>query len=119
MTVKDAVTGLTSSQLKTLSGDELAAFKPGKIKAISAESISGLKPAALDDLNKRQVKALTTEQLDALTKKQIRKADDFIDALSDQQRDALSFDPGRSNRLIDPFAEQDDLTLFSGLDPLV
>ena len=112
------MTGLTSSQLKTLSGEELAAFRPRKIKAISAESISGLKPNALDELSKRQIKALTTEQLAALTKKQIRKADDFIDELSDQQRQDLSFDPGRSNRLVDPLDQLHRMEVISGQDPL-
>ena len=115
---KDAVTGLTSRQLRTLSGAEIAAFKPGRIKSLDADAISGLKPSALDDFSKRQIKALTDDQLAGLSKKQIKKADDFIEALSDQQRDALSFDPGRSNRLVDPLSDQNDLSLLPGLDPL-
>ena len=115
---KDAVTGLTSKQLKTLSGDELSVFKPQKIKSIDADAISGLKPDALDALSQRQVKAFTDDQLGGLSKKQIKKADDFVDALSDQQREALSFDPGRSSRLVDPLSDQDDLSLLPGLDPL-
>ena len=115
---KDAVTGLTSRQLRTLAGDEIAAFRPGRIKSISPGSISGVRPATLDDLNKRQIKALTTEQLAALSKKQIRKADDFIDSLSDQQREALSFGPGPANRLVDPLSNQDVLALMPGFDPL-
>ena len=91
----------TTGQLKTLSGDELAAFKPGKIKSISPDSISGLRPAALNDFSKRQVKALTDEQLAGLSKKQIKRADDFIDALSIQQLEKLSFNPARFNRLTD------------------
>lgn len=91
---KDAVTGLTSGQLKTLSGDEITAFKPGQIKSLDADSISGLKPSTLDDFNRRQIKALTDDQLAGLSARQIEKADDFIDLLSDQQRDALAFDPG-------------------------
>jgi len=113
---KDAVTGLTSSQLKTLSGDELATFKPRKIKAISAESISGLRPAALDDLRKRQVRAFTKEQLSGLTMKQIKRADDFVAALLEQQREALAFAPARNNRLMDPLDDQDNPTLLPGLD---
>ena len=115
---KDAVTGLTTKQLKTLSGDELSVFKPQKIKSIDADAISGLKPDALDALSQRQVKAFTDDQLGGLSKKQIKKADDFVDALSDQQREALSFDPGRSSRLVDPLSDQDDLSLLPGLDPL-
>ena len=61
---------------------------------------------------------MSDDQLAGLSKKQIKKADDFIDALSDQQRDALSFDPGPSNRLVDPLAEQDDVSLLPGVDPL-
>ena len=64
------------------------------------------------------MKAFTDDQLAGLSKKQIRKADDFIDALSDQQREAVSFDPGRSNRLVDPLIDQNDLSLLPGLDPL-
>ena len=115
---KDAVTGLTSGQLKTLTGEEIAAFKPGKIKSLDADAISGLKPSTLDDFSRRQVKALSDDQMTGLSKRQIKKADDFVDALSNQQRDALSFDPGRSNRLVDPLADQDDLSLLPGLDPL-
>ena len=115
---KDAVTGLTSSQLKTLSGDELAALRPGRVKSISPKSISGLKASALDDLSKRQIKVLTTEQLAGLTKKQIKRADDFFDALSNQQREALSFDPGRSNRLVDPFDAVNGIEVIAGQDPL-
>ena len=54
----------------------------------------------------------------ALSKKQIRKADDFIDSLSDQQREALSFGPGPANRLVDPLSNQDVLALMPGFDPL-
>ena len=115
---KNAVTGLTSGQLRTLSGAEISAFKPRKIKAIDADAISGLKPSTLDDFSRRQVKALTDDQLAGLSKKQIKKADDFVDALSNHQRDALSFDPGRSNRLLDPLANQDEASLLPGLDPL-
>ena len=61
---------------------------------------------------------MSDDQLAGLSKRQIKKADDFVDALSDQQRDALSFDPSRSNRLVDPLADQDDLSLLPGLDPL-
>ncbi|MAH57676.1 MAG: hypothetical protein CMN91_04440, partial [Synechococcus sp. ARS1019] len=63
-------------------------------------------------------KAFTDDQLGGLSKKQIKKADVFVDALSDQQREALSFDPGRSSRLVDPLSDQDDLSLLPGLDPL-
>ena len=55
-----------------------------------------------------------------LSKKQIRKADEFIDLLSNRQRNQLSFDPGnlnRQDRLVDSLGHQDDL-LLSGLDPL-
>lgn len=62
---------------------------------------------------------MTDDQLAGLTRKQIRKADDFIDSLSNQQHEALPFDPGRSNHLEDPFGDQDDLlSLVHGLDPL-
>lgn len=115
---KNGVTGLTSSQLRTLTGDELAAFKPGLIKSITPESIYGLRPAALDELSKRQVKAFTKDQLAGLSQKQIQKSDDFIDALSNQQREALSVDPVHSNRLVDPFSNRDELSLLPGLDPL-
>ena len=114
------MSGLTTGQLRTLSGDELAVFKPKKIKSIDPDAISGLKPAALDDLTKRQVKALTNDQLAGLSKKQINKADDFIEALTNRQRDQLSFNPSSSNRqdrLVDSLDQQDAL-LLPGLDPL-
>ena len=72
---------------------------------------------ALDDLSKRQVKAFTCDQLEALSKKQVNKADDFVDKLSNKQFGCLSFDPGRSSRLMDPFESSNDLFL-PGLDPL-
>ena len=115
---RDAVTGLTSGQLRTLSGAEIAAFKPSRIKSLDADSISGFKPSTLDDFSRRQVKALSDDQLAGLSKRQIKKADEFVDALSGRQRDALSLDPGRSNRLVDPLADQDDLSLLPGLDSL-
>ena len=115
---KDAITGLSKVQLKTITSDEISAFKVGRITSIASESISGLKPAALNALSKKQAKALNNTQLAGLSKKQIKKADDFINALTDQQRDALSFDPGRSSRLVNPFADQNDLSLLPGLDPL-
>ena len=115
---KDAITGLSKVQLKTITSDEISAFKVGRITSIASESISGLKPAALNALSKKQAKALNNTQLAGLSKKQIKKADDFINVLTDQQRDALSFDPGRSSRLVNPFADQDDLSLLPGLDPL-
>ncbi|QNI98615.1 putative secreted protease domain protein [Synechococcus sp. RS9902] len=114
---KDAVTGLTRGQLKTLSVAEISAFKPGKIKSLDADAISGLKPKTLDGFSRRQVKALTDDQLAGLSNKQIKKADDFVDALSVQQREALSFDPRRSNRLIDPLDNVSDL-LLPGVDLL-
>ena len=73
---------------------------------------------ALIRLSKRQIKVLTTEQLAGLTKKQIKRADDFIDALSNQQREALSFDPGRSNRLVDPFYRLNGIEALAGEAPL-
>lgn len=87
---KDAVTGLTSGQLKTLSGDEISAFKPSMIKQIDADQIFGLKPKTLDALSERQVRIITDLQLTGLSLRQIEKADDFIDNLSEQQRDLLS-----------------------------
>ena len=98
---KDAITGLTSAQLKTLSGDELAAFKPGQLKAIDPESMSGLKPKSLNALSKRQARAFSDEQLAGLSMKQIKKADAFIDHLTPKKSAGLSFDPRRSERLID------------------
>ena len=114
---KDAVSGLTSGQLKTLSADELLVFKPKKIRQIDPDAISGLKPKALDELTNRQVKAFTDDQLAGLSKKQIKKADAFVDALSDQQIDALTFAPNPSSRLIDPLDNPSDL-LLPGVDPL-
>ncbi len=114
---KDAVSGLTSGQLKTLSADELSVFKPKKIGQIDPDAISGLKPKALDELTNRQVKAFTDDQLAGLSKKQIKRADEFIDALSDQQIDALTFAPNPSSRLIDPLDTPSDL-LLPGVDPL-
>ena len=111
--------GLTSQQLRTLNGSEIASFKASRIKSLDVDAISGFKPSTLDDFSSRQVRAMTDDQLAGLTRKQIRKADDFIDALSNQQREALPFDPGRSNRLVDPLGDQDDLLfLVPGLDPL-
>ena len=111
--------GLTSQQLRTLNGDEIASFKASRIKSLDVDAISGFRPSTLDDFSRRQVRAMTDDQLAGLTRKQIRKADDFIDSLSNQQREALSFDPGRSNRLVDSFGDQDDLlSLMPGLDPL-
>ena len=97
-----------------MSGDELAVFKPKKIESIDPDAISGLRPAALDDLSKRQVRALTNDQLAGLSKKQIKKADDFIDLLSNQQLDQLSFDPGSFNRqehLVETLNQQVELFL--------
>ena len=111
------MTGLTTGQLRTLSGEELGVFRPGQIQAISSETIAGLKPAALDDLSRRQVKAFTDAQLAGLSRRQVKNADDFIDALSTEQREALSFSPSSSNRLVDPLG-QDELHLLAGLDPL-
>ena len=105
---KNAISGLTQSQLKTLSGDELSIFTPKKIKQIDPDAIVGLKPKALDELTNRQAKAFTDDQLAGLSKKQIKKADQFIDALSDQQVDALSFDPNRFKRLVNPLDNPSD-----------
>jgi len=99
---KNAVSGLTKSQLQTLLGDELSIFTPKKIKQVDPDAIAGLQPKSLDELTNRQVKALTDDQLAGLRKKQIMKANQFIDALSDQQVDALSFDPNRFKRLENP-----------------
>ena len=115
---KDAITSLTSRQLKTLSGDELSVFKPRQIKFIDSDEISGLKPNALYSLNQRQIKAFTNDQLAGLSKKQIKKADDFIDALSDRQFDALSFDSAPSKCLVDPLNSQNDLLEYSAVNPL-
>ena len=87
-------------------------------ESISPDSISGLRPAALNDFSKRQVKALTDEQLAGLSKKQIRRADDFIDALSNQQLAILSFNPARFNRLTDPLDPFNGLEFATGQDPL-
>ena len=95
----------------------IAVFKPGRIKSLTKESISGLKPAALNALSKRQVQVLTEDQLAGLSRKQIKKSNDFIDGLSAQQLEALSFNVGHSSRLIDPAADNDEL-LLSGFDPL-
>ena len=56
-------------------------------------------------------------QIPAAIKKQIKKADAFIDALTDQQIDALTFAPNPSSRLIDPLDKPSDL-LLAGVDPL-
>ena len=95
----------------------MSVFKPKKIGQIDPDAISGLKPKALDELTNRQVKAFTDDQLAGLSKKQIKKADAFIDALSDQQIDALTFAPNPSSRLIDPLDNPSDL-LLPGVDPL-
>ena len=104
---RDAVTGLTRQQLQTLNPDKITVFKPGTIKSISTEAISGLKVSTLDQFSRRQVKALGNDQLAGLSAQQIREADDFIGALSDQQRKALSLPPSRSNRRMDRFSDQD------------
>ena len=90
---KDAISGLTRTQLKTLSSDEISAFKPKKISEINPNAIPGLKPKALNGLKNRQVMAFNEDQLSALSDRQIRKADEFINALSDQQINALPADP--------------------------
>jgi hypothetical protein len=41
-------------------------------------------------LNKRQVKSITNDQLEGLSGKQVKKADGFIDALSNKQSIFLS-----------------------------
>ena len=59
---------------------------------------------------------MTDDQLGGL-KEADQEAYEFVAALSDQQRGVLSFDPGRSNRLIDPLDNPSDL-LLPGLDPV-
>ena len=113
------MTGLLPRQLKTLNGDELAAFKPAQIKAIDQDSISGLRPGSLNALRKRQVRSFSDDQLPGLTKKQIRKADDFVERLSKRQLDALPFGGGRFGRLGDSSDQAEDQYLVSDLDPLV
>ena len=89
----DAITGLTSQHLKTLSAKDLSAFKPASVQAIDPDQISHLKPNALDALKKRQVKAITDDQLAGLSQRQIKTADDFIEMLTNQQLQILSFNP--------------------------
>ena len=115
---RDALTGLTRQQLQTLNPDKITVFKPGIIKSISREAISGLKASTLDEFSRRQIKALGNDQLAGLSAQQIREADDFIGALSDQQRRALSLAPSPSNRLVDQFTDQDHRPGLSAVDPL-
>ena len=76
--------------------------------------MSGLKPQTLNAFSKRQTKVFSDDQLAGLTKRQVKKADDFIDALSDKQTNALSFGANRSERLaIDPMNPEQDLVLNS------
>ena len=89
----DAITGLRSKHLKTLSGKDLSAFKPASFKAIDPDQISNLKSDSLDALKTRQIKAITNDQLAGLSQKQTKNADDFLEMLSNQQLQTLSFDP--------------------------
>ena len=98
--------------------DKITVFKPGRIKSISREAISGTKASTLDEFSRRQIKALGNDQLAGLSAQQIREADDFIGALSDQQRKALSLAPSPSNRLVDQFTDQDHRPGLSAVDPL-
>ena len=90
---QDAVTGLDKAKLRTLSEDELSSFKPRKLKAIDPAAIPGLRPDSLDALTSRQVDVFSDDQLAGLSNRQIMNAEVFIDALSDEQRDALPLDP--------------------------
>lgn len=89
-----------------------------KISAISPDSISAIRPAVLDELGKRQVNALTNEQLSGLSRRQIRRADHFINALSDQQRTNLSFDSTRLNHFIDTADHFNEFEFTMAQDPL-
>ena len=111
---KDAVTGLTSGQLKTLTGSEISSFKPGMIKSLDPDSMSGFKPKTLDDFTKRQVKSLSNDQLAGLSRRHFKKADDFVDALSNKQASFLSSLNSPSNSSL----ESEEFKFIPVVDPL-
>ena len=101
---------------KSISADEISAFKPSKIKAIDPVSIPGFKSNTLNAFTRKQIKSLTDEQIAGLTKRQIKKSNDFIEVLSELKTNVFSLGSSPSQRNSDE--EGDGLGLIVNTDQL-